>query len=343
MVIAGDRASLYDGIDFTARLNETYHRFLDEPLDYRPWVNPPWFALAMAPLAGLPFFLSWLIGQAAQIALLAWTMRRVSPGAAMPGLIVVLFAPVVALNALCGQTALLACALALLALHESSRRPALAGIALALLSYKVQFVPVVVLALALRGQWRALGWAAVGGVVLFVVSLAVLGGSAWMDWFRAILVGLTGEGVWSDAGRRWGSNVYAGLAALGVAPGTASMVQNVTTFLGMIAAGIVARSRMDERRSLAALLLLILLTAPYFAAYDSIFAVVALWLAWNDGKGLAPTSLVVWSVPLLIWMIPLFSPAALNPLGAFAPVFLALALCGIGLGGRRLADAGSRD
>lgn len=343
MVIEGDIARLYDGTAFTARLNEAYHLFLDEPLDYRPWVNPPWFALLMAPLSLAPFLPSWLAGQAAQIALLAWAMRRVAPDAATPGLLAVLLGPAAALNALCGQTALLACALALLALHEAGRRPVLAGIALALLSYKVQFVPVVVLVLALRGQWRALGWASAGGALLLVVSVAALGGAAWTDWLREMLVGLTGEGEWSQAGRRWGNSVYAGLVAFGAAPGAAALAQNAASLCGVVLAGIVARSRLGERQGLAALMLLILIAAPYFAAYDSIFALVALWLAWNDGKDRAPANLVRWAVPLLIWMIPLLSPAALNPLGALTPVYLTLALHGVWIGSRGLAGAGSRD
>lgn len=342
-ILEGDFASLYDGDAFTARLNQDYRAFLDGPLDYRPWVNPPWFALLMAPLAALPFRLSWLAGQVLQIALLAWTMRRLAPDAARPGLLAVLLGPVVALNALCGQTALFACALALIALSDGARRPVIAGIALALLSYKVQFVPVVGLVLVLRGQWRALGWAAAGGALLLALSIAVMGSEPWVDWFREILAGLTGEGSWNDAGRRWGNSTYAGLVALGAGTDAASLVQNLVTALSLVLAGIVARQSMAERQRLAALLLLILLAAPYFAAYDSIFAVTALWLVWHDGKGLAPANLAQWAVPLLIWMIPLLSPAALNPLGALTPVYLALALYGVWFGRHGLAGAGSRD
>jgi hypothetical protein len=66
------------------------------------------------------------------------------------------------------------------------QRPRAAAAWLMVLSIKPQLLPPLLVLLAVRGHWRALGWAAVWGAVVAAICAAVLGGSIWFDYARNV-------------------------------------------------------------------------------------------------------------------------------------------------------------
>src|SRR5881398_2977203 len=46
--------ALFDGARFTAYLNATFAGWLSQPIEFRPWVYPPTYLLAMLPFGTLP-------------------------------------------------------------------------------------------------------------------------------------------------------------------------------------------------------------------------------------------------------------------------------------------------
>jgi hypothetical protein len=66
------------------------------------------------------------------------------------------------------------------------QRPLIAAVWLIVLSIKPQLLPPLLLLLAWRRNWRALGWAAVFGVGVASICAAALGASIWLDYLRNI-------------------------------------------------------------------------------------------------------------------------------------------------------------
>ncbi|MDE2561340.1 MAG: DUF2029 domain-containing protein [Sphingomonadales bacterium] len=340
----GNLAILYDGGRFTAYLNATFAPYLFDPVEYRPWVNPPWFLLAVAPFGLLGFIASYSAGQLLQYA--GWTTVLRKAGRCNLGkrelrcaIAIGLVSPALALNALCGQTAPLVATLALLVLGTGPRSEWLAGAALALITFKPQFGPVLVVYLIASRQWGVLGRAVLAGVLLVAASIIVLGITPWIDWLKVIAQGLSGEGSWNAAARLWGNSVFACLALSGVPTGIATALQNLVSLGSLVAAWVITRRDMNYPRRTGALILLMLLAAPYFAGYDAVLALSALMVAYLGDPRLMPRSLHGWTVPLLVWVIPFYSPPALNPIGRITPLIIAAALIQLYRAGRHWLPA----
>lgn len=63
------------------------------------------------------------------------------------------------------------------------KRPAVAGLAIALLTLKPHMGVLIPLLLLLRGEWRTIAAAAAGTVTLFLLSVALFGWGVWADYF----------------------------------------------------------------------------------------------------------------------------------------------------------------
>lgn len=151
---------------------------------------PPHGALLFAPFALLPLGPAFALFALLSAALLARLVHVLADLARADvrtvALVVCALGPVHATFRL-GQLAIL-CALALAELARALRegRDVRAGIALAVLALKPQFVPVVALFLVGAGRWRALGVCAVGGLALVVVSSLALGSGVWLEWLSGL-------------------------------------------------------------------------------------------------------------------------------------------------------------
>ena len=331
LLLQGDLSNLYDGNAFTTYINAEYGAHLFGDLDYRPWVNPPWFLLLVAPFGLLAFIPAFVASQVAQA--LFWGRTMYVTGSDKTGGIgkraavaLCLLSPALAFNALCGQTAPFACALLVSVLFFAQPRPALAGVALALLSFKPQYGIAVLAFLLAAGYFRAIAWALASGIALLAVSVAVVGVQPWLDWTNLILNGLAGTGQWNDAGRLWGNSVYSCLAVSGVSPAIASAAQLVSTLGAICASVLVARRDTCRPRQIAVVMLLTLLAAPYFSGYDALLAVSALVLVYSNAPELMPKAVWSWAIPLLVWAIPFYSPPLINPAGRLTPLILIAAI-----------------
>ena len=155
---------------------------------WQPYVNPPLFAVLLRPLARLPFVTGFYIYAAAMIALgllaalaLVGLAPRLSRGRLDAATLVVLalaFHPI-ARTMFGGQNTVLTWALVTGALWAlQSNRSIVAGLCVAFLSYKPQYVPLLFAALVLSRAWTAAAVAVVGIFVHYLMGAAFIGA----DW-----------------------------------------------------------------------------------------------------------------------------------------------------------------
>jgi alpha-1,2-mannosyltransferase len=147
------------------------------------FVYTPFFALVFAPLALLPYlsaFVCWmLISLALFIAgfRLAWTAASLPVAHRATGFVIALgFLPFYFLSLLAGQTVAFGFFWLALAIYfDRKGRPFWSGCALALLLYKPPLLILLVPMLVLTKRWRTLAGFCVGGVMVGLLSLAVIG------------------------------------------------------------------------------------------------------------------------------------------------------------------------
>jgi alpha-1,2-mannosyltransferase len=146
-----------------------------------PWHYPPTYQLLIAPLALLPYLLSYLAFVALTLGLYLAVNRRLL-SLPNPTLLLLAF-PGTFLCAFQGQNSLLTAALFGAAILFVSRRSVLAGVLLGLLAYKPQYGVLVPVALAAAGQWRTFTAAALTLVAFAAVSTAAFGVGLWYEFF----------------------------------------------------------------------------------------------------------------------------------------------------------------
>ncbi|HUS16743.1 MAG TPA: glycosyltransferase family 87 protein [Chloroflexia bacterium] len=164
----------------------------DQPLAV-PFVNPPWFALALLPLAGLPVgagFLLWLTTCLTMVVAAAGLLVH---WARPPRMVAVVFMLAVFSfvpfwrTMLIGQTsALVLFGLAAAVVCLARRQDRRAGLALALVSVKPQLIILPLLALVAQRRWRALATVSAAGVGLLLVGLPFTGVAAFGDYLALL-------------------------------------------------------------------------------------------------------------------------------------------------------------
>lgn len=198
----GDIAAIYDP--------DMWHRILLN-WDTTSSVTLSWFVYPPFTLFGL-----WLLGDASyDTAVLAWSIvplvfffaltvllaRRSGLGFendpsrenawSLSQAYAVLFAlslPFLGANLFSGQTGALVAVFFLSAAYFWSTRPVVAGICVGLLSIKPQIGLLMFFALLASSSWRVIVAAAATILTLIVLSVAWLGTSIWMDYFRMSLL-----------------------------------------------------------------------------------------------------------------------------------------------------------
>lgn len=141
------------------------------------WHYPPAFFLALAPLALLPYSISFLAFATSSAAVYADLAVRIS--ARRAAALLALAVPFTYINFFKGQNGFLTAALLGFGLLQLEKRPILAGIFLGAASYKPQFFILVPFALAAGGYWRSLASAL--GVAILSNLVA-----AWLFGFGTI-------------------------------------------------------------------------------------------------------------------------------------------------------------
>lgn len=302
-----------------------YHAFQQSivGLDIGPYnySYSPVLLVLTAPLAALPY----LPGLAAWIAA-SWFAFLSSLRLALPGRDTLLLAaatPAVFVNALGGQNGCWTAALLGGGLCLLERRPAIAGVLFGLLIYKPHLGLLIPIALLAGRQWRALCAATATGIVLIVLSVALVGPAVWSDYLRHAddlrrMAIEDGAGVWHRTislfvfARRLGADV--------------PMAYAMQAAAALAAAAIVARAWLRDVPAPARYALLVLgtfLATPYLQDYDMVVgAFVAVWLmASSEAASHVRRSALI--ACALIMIVPLFAAMLANTTGlALGALFL---------------------
>jgi hypothetical protein len=292
MVLHGDGAHL----DEPARQAAEQRPYYGDEDDggYLPFAYPPAVALALAPIAALPYRASYVVDVAAMVAALVVALallRRLVPSArAEP---TVLLAATVAFFPMfrslgAGQNtavSLLAIAVAWLALDRD--RPVLAGLALGLLWFKPQLGALVLLAVLVatpRRRWRVAVGALAGVATLWATSAEVAGPGWFAGWWsHAQRFARLDDAVDRANGISWSGLAHAALGH-GLAGDVVAGVLVAAT-LGVVVWSARVAGRRDELGvALAVAAPAALLVAPHALFYDAgLLVVPALVVA--DGLG----------------------------------------------------------
>ncbi len=254
----------------------------DASQTFYAWQYPPVALLIVYPLALLPYLWSLALWLAAGLAGYLWALWRILPepltlwaGLAFPAVLV---------TATHGQNALLTTALFGWGLLMLGPRPVVAGVALGLLIFKPQLCLLIPVALAAGRQWRALGAAALTGLVFAAAAAILCGVQIWADFIssagfaRAILEqGLVGYYKMQS--------VFAAARLLGGSLAVGYWLQGLAAALTTAVLAWTWRRSTDWGLRGAALLVATPLATPFVLDYDlTILAPAIAWLARKQAQ-----------------------------------------------------------
>jgi hypothetical protein len=252
-----------------AGLTRFEHPLLGHFHGIRPFVYPPAALLVFLPFSLAPFALAngvWIaIGLLAIVGVTAGKLG--SPRTLV--LVAMVLTPASVLVVVAGQVTFLIAALAVAGLYALKSRPVLAGALFGVAgAIKPQALVLLPLALLALRDWRALSAAAATVAAAVLVSAAVFGAHAWLDWLAA--VPRFQKMVMASPGLERGMITPTALGiTLGLAPDTL-MIWRVAFGLGAAAmVWLVFHTTDDPARRLSALLGGGLFITPYAMHYDA--------------------------------------------------------------------------
>ncbi len=304
-------------------------RAAEPGIAYQFYFNPPVFTLLMAPLARLPYLVSFVLFDAATLALWLVLGTRVA-GGGMVATTCLLAVPSVWWVLGLGQNAFLSASLLAGGTLLLRTRPLLAGLLLGALCYKPHYgllLPVVLLA---ARQWRAMLGAAISVLGLTGAATLLFGRAVWPAFFA--MVARSGDAIGSGQ-VEIGAHIEprGALWHLGLAHGAGDAVHGV---IALIVAGVLAwmwRRRLDEA-AFAALVAGALIVAPFSLFYDLVLAsLAAAWLvraARRDGflPGERAVLLAAMGLNLVHYWVAVAWGLPVSPGALVAPLLLGLAL-----------------
>jgi hypothetical protein len=250
---------------------------------FAPWMYPPTFILVIAPLACLPYLLSWFVWLIATAAPYLATIRYILPAPlAWP---FALAAPPAFFNAMYGQTGFLVAGLIGLGLALLDRRPLWAGLLIGLASVKPHFGVLIPLALIAGGHWRTVAAATLTLIGTAIASILAFGDDPWFGFIGTTLFNLDGfaAGAYNFHAM---TTVLSSLRLAGFAQDTAWLAQSASAALMAVVvtwAWWRGRTRPDTRSLQAAILCLATpLALPMAYLYDLVLVVPAAAWLWAD-------------------------------------------------------------
>jgi glycosyl transferase family 87 len=202
MVLAGVRSDFYSpAVQFAWQ-----HAWVPEmqaPAELNPFRNPPFLAGLFAGLAWAPVELAFVVWFALNVGLLCVLIAQTQSALSDRGararrralVLSVSFLPVI-VTLLLGQVSLLL-VIGMLGAWQAfrARRDGLAGLALALLLIKPQFLLLHALLLVMHRRWRALLTLIAAGTALLAVSFALVGWEGLLSYWQLI----SGTLNWQDS------------------------------------------------------------------------------------------------------------------------------------------------
>ncbi len=206
------------------------------------------------------------------IAVAANGERRRRSGYEWVGWVALLAGFPLACNLAGGQNGTLFAGLLGLGLSQSARRPAVAGLCLALLTLKPHLCVVVPVALMAGRQWRTLAWTAVGTLALSPQEAC---GHSESEAWIGFATGLAGSGARLNEGGFTAMRmatvfvaVYDGLGQGGAARMAALVAQAACGTAGLVLVARVWRREGGSASSVAVAVAAVPLTTPYLFDYD---------------------------------------------------------------------------
>ncbi len=330
-VIGADFLAFYTAADMTlqGRAVEAYDlTAFDAALQARApsdqlgmmWQYPPLMFLIIAPLALLPYKLSFWLWMALTALVFAWANARLIRDATADksvrtrALILVLAAPMSVGVLINGQISLLTAALLMLAAYRPQRYWVVAGLAAGLLTVKPQLGLLLPMAFLVIGAWRAFGLAALSAVVLHGASILVFGPESIEIFLSAVSrlqADVAGSGLLTPPVNM--TTIFGQLRHWGLPSSVAMGAQYITAAaILMFVTWTWFQNRADRSQDfyLAALLSVgAILVTPYAYAYEmAALAPAAIWIALrpNRFQSFAPLILLsFWALLALRRFLPM--------------------------------------
>ena len=277
LINAGDYTTLYTQKAFVA-----FQQSLFGPLDLHVYSYPPTGFPIASLFSLLPYPVAlgaWLVGSGA---LFLWAMRPYWPNNGWP-LWLALLTPAALVNIWAGHFGFFFGALFLLSFRWLDARPGLAGAIIGLFAIKPQLAVLIPLVLLLRGNWRAIGSAAVSTVSTVLLNGLIYGWSAW----EAFLTRATGKqvSVIDAQGAFFGKmSASAATAVLDLGGGwtLALAAQAMLAMLGIALVVIAARRRIRIDRLALLTATCTFLVLPYSINYDLVVVCIGAWVVMAD-------------------------------------------------------------
>jgi hypothetical protein len=270
---AGNASAAYDD----RKLQDAEERATAPGVKHEYFFNPPTYLLLMAPLARLPYLLSFCLFQLATA--IAWlTAGTRVAGGGRAATLALMAVPSFWWVLGEGQNSFLSASLMAAGMLALPARPILAGVAFGALCYKPQLGLMIPVALLCGGYWRALASAAATVVAAVGAATVFYGIGIWTAFFdatRQSVHGAIDSGKVSLAGRvdPTGAAQFAGLD-----PTAARMVWGVA-LLASVACVAVLWRRGGRDSKCAALAASVLVATPFALFYDLVMAsLAAAWL-----------------------------------------------------------------
>jgi arabinofuranan 3-O-arabinosyltransferase len=231
------------------------------------WKYPPTFLIIVGLLAFLPYATAFVVWIAATLPLYLVTIRAIV-GDKVGWLVAGAF-PCLLPNVLVGQNGFLTASLIGGALILLQREPVLAGLCLGLVTYKPQFIVLFPVVLLAGGYWRAIIATVLTVAALTVITIALFGVSAWVEFFHSLQ--LTSQALLSRDHAEWYQvqSLFALVRMLGGGATYAWILQLALT--GLIAALLCAmwrNTRISFELKASALAAAVPLATPYVYLYD---------------------------------------------------------------------------
>ena len=305
LVLRGAADSIYDPVAITA-VQRSVVPFPVGANGYMPFINPPFVAVAMALLAGLPeptARAAWTVANVAvAIAAATWIARALRGWERVAGILAVALG-FVAYHALAeGQWSVVMLVAGLVAVAAGRRGSwAVAGLALTFLLIKPQIFVLAVLLFAVGGRWRAIAAALAGGVGLVIVSLPVTGLALYVEYVRYLVAVVASHfsGAGAAGANAWQGSVATmeGLNGLVVGLVGQQAVGLVDVLWAVLATGVVGAWLLAARRArprlgasagrivLATGIAAALLVNPNLYAQDCVLVFLVAEILAPDGSG----------------------------------------------------------
>jgi hypothetical protein len=270
------------------------------PAGLLPNMNPPWFTVALSPLAALPLGLAFNVWTAINVGLVAWTLmaiRRARPSVDHAMLAMCLVATLPAWYAWQkGQVTWLLFTLVTRAWLSPDRA------ALWLIPALMLKPPLAIAALLL--PWRVGMTALAGALTGSVLLMGLSGLQPWQEWSRAgTLAPLVG---WSSNASLWGIAARVEHGVNGVRIFDLSLVALMCVgIIGAVLAWLTVRTEGDRRWALVLLTSTLLSPLGWLYYLPLAFGPLAVFLRWSP-----------WLIPVAaVWLLPRSALLALADLG----------------------------